>query len=94
MWVVSRLGSNLGLALALEGSSSTYASAEKWACSYPVCSLHASISCRKCDGCATFVRIDGERTTGHWLHERPERPFGDSQVLAIFSSAAAVIHMG
>ena len=41
-----------------------------------------------------LVRIDGERTTGHWLHERPERPFGDSQVLAIFSSAAAVIHMG
>ena len=28
---------NLGLALALEGSSSTYASAEKWACSYLDC---------------------------------------------------------
>ena len=35
-----------------------------------------------------------ERTTGHWRQVYDVGPFGDSQVLAIFESAAAVIHMG
>ena len=34
------------------------------------------------------------RTTGHWRQVYDVGPFGDSQVLAIFESAAAVIHMG
>ena len=45
-----------------------------------------------CELC--LVRIDGERTTGHWRQVYDVGPFGDSQVLAIFESAAAVIHMG
>ena len=36
----------------------------------------------------------GEVTTGHWRQVYDVGPFGDSQVLAIFESAAAVIHMG
>ena len=35
-----------------------------------------------------LVRIDGERTTGHWRQVYDVGPFGDSQVLAIFVDRA------